>query len=108
MTRGGEAPFVRLAVLEIAAGHVETFNAALRKQVSEAVRIEPGVLALYAVALKDRPGHVRVFEVYADETAYKKHLDTPHFKLFRAQTDALVVSRTLFDTVPIVLGTKES
>jgi quinol monooxygenase YgiN len=99
-------PFVRLAELEIDPARIETFNASVKEQIAEAVRVEPGVLALYAVAVKDHPSHVRVLEIYSDETAYNDHLETPHFKKFRIETDAIVTARKLIDTVPIILATK--
>jgi quinol monooxygenase YgiN len=101
-----EQPYVRLAELEIDPAQIERFNAAIREGVSTAVRVEPGVLALYAVLEKDHPNRVRVFEMYKDEAAYQKHLQTPHFRKFRDATDKMVKSRKLLDGVPIVLEAK--
>jgi quinol monooxygenase YgiN len=75
--------------------------------VEAAVRLEPGVIALYAVAEKDRPNRVRVFEMYTSPEAYQSHLQTPHFRKFRDTTDKMVTSRALSDGVPIVLGAKK-
>jgi quinol monooxygenase YgiN len=99
-------PFVRIAELEIDPTHLERFKASAKQQIKAAVRVEPGVLALYAVSVKDNPTFIRVFEVYADEEAYRAHLDTPHFKRFREETNDIVKSRKLIDTVPIILGAK--
>ncbi|MFL6633710.1 MAG: putative quinol monooxygenase [Massilia sp.] len=99
-------PYVRLAELEIDPAQMEHFNAAIREGVTAAVRVEPGVLALYAVSEKDHPNRVRVFEMYTDEGAYRKHLQTPHFRKFRDTTDKMVKSRKLLDGVPIVLDAK--
>jgi quinol monooxygenase YgiN len=101
-----QKPYVRLAELEIDPGQMERFNAAIREGVTTAVRVEPGVLALYAVTEKDHPNRVRVFEMYKDEAAYQKHLQTPHFRKFRDTTNKMVKSRTLLDGVPIVLEAK--
>jgi quinol monooxygenase YgiN len=102
----GRRPYVRLAELEIDPAHLESFHAAIQEGVKTAVRVEPGVLALYAVSEKDHPNRVRVFEVYTNETAYQMHLQTPHFKKFRDTTDKMVKSRRLLDAVPIVLSAK--
>jgi len=102
--KGG--PFVRLAELEIDSAHLERFKASAKKQIEAAVRLEPGVLALYAVFVKDNPALIRVFEIYADEAAYRAHLGMPHFKRFREETNDIVKSRKLIDTVPIILATK--
>ena len=104
----GEArgEYVRIAELEIDPAQVESFNSAIKESIETAVRVEPGVLVLYAVSEKDSPTRVRVFEVYSSADAYRKHLETPHFRKFRAVTEKMVVSRKLLDAVPIVLGAK--
>jgi quinol monooxygenase YgiN len=100
-------PFVRLATLDIDPAQMEQFNAAVKEGAETAVRVEPGVLALYAVAEKDNPNRVRVFELYTNPEAYRTHLQTPHFRKFRDTTDKMVVARTLTDGIPIVLGAKK-
>jgi quinol monooxygenase YgiN len=98
--------YVRIAELEIDPAQRDAFASAIAEEIEAAVRVEPGVLALYAVSEKDDPGRVRVFEIYADEQAYKTHLETPHFLKFRAVTGNMVRSRKLIDAVPIALAAK--
>lgn len=98
--------FVRIAELEIDPAQLESFKSAIKEGIETAVRVEPGVLALYAVSEKNNPTRIRVFEIYTDADAYKAHLETPHFKKFRAATEKMISSRKLLDTVPIVLGAK--
>ena len=64
-----------LAELEIDPAQLERFNNAARAQIEAAVRVEPGVGALYAASVKHDPSLIRVFEIYADEDAYKAHLE---------------------------------
>ena len=47
-----------------------------------------------------------MFGIYADKAAYRTHLETPHFKRFREETNDIVKSRKLIDTMPIILGAK--
>jgi quinol monooxygenase YgiN len=101
-----QGPYVRLAELEIYPAQLEGFNSAIKEGIETAVRVEPGALVLYAVAEKDNPTRIRVFEVYTDENAYKTHLETPHFQKFRAATENMVRSRKLLGAVPIILGAK--
>ena len=98
--------YVRLAELEIDPAQLQGFSAAIKEGIEAAVRVEPGVLALYAVSEKDDPARIRVVEIYADENAYKTHLETPHFQKFRATTEKMVKSRRLLDAVPIILAAK--
>lgn len=99
-------PFVRIAEIDVDPARRETFITAVTEEMDESVRVEPGVLALYAVAERDDPSRLRFFEIYADEAAYRAHLESRHFRTFRAITDSMVRSRTLIDTVPIRLSRK--
>jgi quinol monooxygenase YgiN len=97
---------VRLAELEIDPAQLEIYKAALREQIEASIRLEPGVLTLYAVSVKDYPSHIRIFEMYADADAYKTHLETPHFKKYKTGTQQMVKSLKLVETDPIMLGAK--
>jgi quinol monooxygenase YgiN len=99
-------PYVRVAEIEIDPARLDAYQAAVSEEIETSVRVEPGVLALYAVAEKDNPAHIRVFEIYADEDAYRAHLETPHFKKYKAATQDMVKHLTLIDTVPIILSAK--
>lgn len=97
---------VRIAELEIDPAQLESYKAALKEEIETSIRVEPGVLTLYAVSIKDQPARIRIFETYADEVAYKAHLETPHFKKYKTTTQAMVKSLRLIETEPIMLGTK--
>jgi quinol monooxygenase YgiN len=101
-----QKPVVRIAELEIDPAQLERYKAAVTEEIETSVRVEPGVLTIYSVALKDNPAHLRFFEIYADEDAYKRHLASPHFKKYVAVTKSMIKSRRLLETVPIVLGAK--
>ena len=100
------SPYVRIAELEIEPSQLEHFTIATKEVGEISVRIEPGCLVLYAVSEKNNPGRVTVFEIYRDTDAYSAHVQTPHFKKFRAVTDSMVKSRRLIDTIPISLAAK--
>lgn len=97
---------VRIAKLQIDSSQLEAYKAALKEHAETAVRVEPGVLNLYAVYEKNHPTHVTVFEIYANEEAYKAHLLTPHFIKYKTGTKDMVTSLELIETVPIALETK--
>ena len=101
-----QGQYVQLAEIEIDPGQLEDYKAAVREQIETAVRIEPGVLVLYAVSEKDNPTHVRVFEIYRDADAYRSHLESAHFKKYKATTEKMVKSLKLVQTAPIMLGAK--
>jgi quinol monooxygenase YgiN len=61
-----EQRLVRIAELEIDADQLSAYTAALKEEISTSIRVEPGVLTLCAVAVKDHPTQIRIFETYAD------------------------------------------
>jgi quinol monooxygenase YgiN len=97
---------VRIAELEIDVAQLENYKAALKEEIETSLRVEPGVLTLFAVSVKDEPTQIRILETYADTAAYRSHLETPHFKKYKAGTQGMVKSLKLIETEPIMLGTK--
>jgi quinol monooxygenase YgiN len=99
-------PLVRVADIEVDPEQRDAFISAVKEEMDESVRAEPGVLALFAVAEKDNPSRLRFFEIYADEAAYSEHRPSPHFRRYRATTEGMIRSRSLTETVPIRLSSK--
>ena len=97
---------VRIAELEIDPAQLESYTAAVREEIEDAVRIEPGVLAIHCVAEKDQPTRLRFFEIYASEEAYRTHLQSPHFLKYVTVTKPMIRSRKLIETVPVQLSAK--
>ena len=102
----GQDRVVRLAELEIDPAHLESYKTALQEEIATSIRVEPGVLTLYAVSLKDHPTQIRLFEMYANAAAYETHLESPHFKKYKSGTAGMVKSLKLFETEPVLLGAK--
>ncbi len=97
---------VRLAKLVIDSAQLESYTAALKEEIEASVRLEPGVLTLYAVAEKNNPTHITILEIYADTNAYKAHLQTPHFIKYKTGTKEMVKSLELVETTPLIPGMK--
>ena len=98
-----ENNMVRLSRIII---ELEEYNAYLKEEIEVSMRLEPGVLVLYAVAEKERPNHVTILEIYADEAAYKSHIATPHFKKYKEGTLDMVQMLELIDATPLIPGLK--
>ena len=102
LTMQKQEPLVRIAELEIESAQLENYKALLKEGIETAIRVEPGVLTLYAVAEKENPARIRIFETYASVEAYQAHLETPHFKKYKVGTQAMVKSLKLIDVTPIL------
>lgn len=97
---------VQIARLQIDSAHLDEYKAMLKEGVETAIRVEPGVLTLYAVYEKEHPTHVTVFEVYADQAAYEAHITSAHFQKYKTGTQSMVKSLELVRVSPIALGSK--
>ncbi|WDF77166.1 putative quinol monooxygenase [Mucilaginibacter sp. KACC 22773] len=80
----------RIAKIQVDPAQLVNYNIALKEQMTTAIRVEPGVLSYYAVADKKEPTHITIFEVYADSTAYKAHIQAPHFKKYKETVQHMV------------------
>lgn len=99
--------YIRIAKLVIDSTKLEEYKSALKEHAETAVKVEAGVLMLYAVYEKNNPTHVSVFEIYASEDAYRSHINTPHFLKYKATVQDMVKSLELVDVVPISLEAKK-
>ena len=97
---------VRMAKLVIDSARLTHYTQLLKEEIEASLRLEPGVLTLYAVAEKNKPTHITILEIYADENAYKAHLQTPHFIKYKAGTKEMVRSLDLVETIPLLPGVK--
>lgn len=106
--QAAEAGSVRIAQLTIKPGQLEAFKAAVREEMRDALRLEPGVLAIYAVADKNDPNKLMFFEMYVDEAAYQIHRETPHFIKYFESTKNMIADRVLMEAVPVELQDKHN
>ena len=74
----------------------------LKEEIEASMRLEPGVLTLYATAEKDALHRVTILEIYADRAAYESHLQTPHFQKYKQGTLEMVQQLELVDVTPLI------
>ena len=92
---------VRLAKIKVDPLQLEQYNAALKEQMTTAIRVEPGVLTYYAVADKSDPSSITILEIYADTAAYNSHIATLHFIKYKEAVKNMVKSLELVDVTLI-------
>ena len=97
-----EENVVRLSKITVDANRLDEYNAYLKEEIEASMRLEPGVLTLYAVAEKDVPNRITILEIYANRTAYESHLKTPHFQKYKQGTIEMVEDLVLTDTQPLI------
>ena len=93
---------VRLSKIVVDPERLDEYNAFLKEEIEASMHLEPGVLTLYATAEKERPNRVTILEIYADEQAYRSHLQTPHFQKYKQGTLDMMESLELVDSTPLI------
>jgi len=97
---------VRIAQIVVDPVQLENYKGFLKEEIEESVRLEPGVLTLYAVSERNKPNHITILEIYADSAAYKSHIQTRQFLKYKNGTKDMVQSLELVDAVPLLPGMK--
>ena len=99
---------VRLSKITVDPAQLDAYNAFLKEEIETSMRLEPGVLMLYATAEKEAPHKVTILEIYADRAAYESHLQTSHFQKYKQGTLTMVKELNLVDVEPLIPGLEYS
>ena len=91
----------RIAEIEVNEGYLEEYLAAAHNVGTKSVEIEPGVICIFPMQVKDSPNTIRILEIYRNEEAYQAHLQTPHFLEYKQGTLHMVKSLQLVATEPL-------
>ncbi|MES1258476.1 MAG: putative quinol monooxygenase [Acidobacteriota bacterium] len=97
---------VRIAELEIDPAQLDNYKAAVREEIEAAVRLEPGVIAIYSVAEKESPARIHFFEIYSSEEAYRSHVESQHFRKYAVATKDMIRAKKLIETTTVQLSPK--
>ncbi|MGR3809736.1 putative quinol monooxygenase [Jiulongibacter sp. NS-SX5] len=92
---------VRIAELEIYPEYIDEYISILQIEAAASVEVESGVISIFPMTIKDDKNKVRIIEIYADQAAYKSHLKTPHFLLYKTSTAEMVKDLKLIDMTAI-------
>lgn len=91
----------RIAEIEVNDGYLEEYLAAAHNVGTKSVDVEPGVICIFPMQVKDSPNTIRILEIYRDDEAYQAHLQTPHFLEYKQGTLHMVKSLKLVGTNPL-------
>jgi len=88
---------IRISEIEIKSEYLDEYLSILKEESKASVALESGVISIYPMYQKENPTEIRILEIYADRKAYESHLETPHFKQYKASTLKMVNSLKLID-----------
>lgn len=71
----------------------DAYLARLRRHRRDVIANEPGCKAFNILTTDEDPDRVLLYEIYADETAFEAHGNTPYMANYRAETEPMTASR---------------
>ena len=92
---------VRLSKIEVYPQYLDEYMKYATEVGEISLRIESGVLTMYAVGEKENPCKVTILETYASRAAYEKHIASEHFQKYKQGTLHMVKSLVLSDQTPL-------
>ncbi|WGE32208.1 antibiotic biosynthesis monooxygenase [Actinobacillus genomosp. 2] len=97
---------INLAEVSVNSAQNEDFKAIVLDEMKQSMAKENGVILMYAATLKDQPNEWRFFEIYANETAYQQHRNTPHFQAYLNRTQLMLERKNVKTLVGKTLVSK--
>lgn len=88
---------VRISEIEVLPEYLEAYNLILKEESSASVTVEPGVIAIFPMQIKEKQNQIRIVEIYKNKAAYKSHLASPHFQKYKISTLKMVKDLKLID-----------
>lgn len=95
-----------LVVVEVKPEFQTEFKNIVLPEMAESLKVEKGVLAMYAATDAKTPNRWYFYEVYASEEDYQLHRQTPHFRDYLRQTAHMSASKDTIPVKPVFLRNK--
>ncbi|TDO20900.1 carboxymuconolactone decarboxylase family protein [Pedobacter duraquae] len=99
---------VRISEIEIFPEYLNEYKGILKEESAASIRLEPGVISLFAMYQKENPAQVRIVEIYANKEAYQSHIKAAHFQHYKTATLKMVKSLKLVDMADVDTGTMQN
>ncbi|MBK0122494.1 antibiotic biosynthesis monooxygenase [Pantoea sp. S61] len=95
-----------LVVVEVKPEFQTEFKKIVLPEMAQSLKVEKGVLAMYAATESQTPNRWYFYEIYASEEDYQLHRQTPHFKDYLRQTAQMSTSKNAIPVKPTFLRNK--
>lgn len=79
-------PLVKISEILIDCQYLEEYKNILQTESKQSVKLENGVLMLYAMQHENNPCQFSIIEAYKDQQSYENHIKSPHFQLYKQST----------------------
>lgn len=106
----GDKPFVQnkatinnLVIVDVKPADQQAFRTIVLPEMAQSLKVEPGVLAMYAATDARNEYRWFFYEIYASEAAYQQHRKTPHFQDYIRLTAEMTERKEAIPVVPALL-----
>ncbi|MBD5608481.1 MAG: NADPH-flavin oxidoreductase [Desulfovibrio sp.] len=96
-----ESGITRLSKIEVYPQYLDEYKKIATEVGEISLRVETGVLTMYAVADKENPNLITILETYASKEAYDAHIASPHFQKYKQGALKMVKNLILSDQIPL-------
>lgn len=93
---------VRLSKVTIRSEMIQPYLAAVAECGRISMARESGVRMMYSMQSKQSLNCVTILEIYQDQEAYDRHIQTPHFLRYKQDTLQMIQKLELLDQNPLV------
>lgn len=90
-----------LVIVDVKPAFNQAFRDVVIPEMVQSLKVEEGVIAMYAATEKSNPTRWYFYEIYASEDAYQAHRKTPHFQEYLAKTSEMTSYK---EAIPIAPG----
>ncbi len=96
----GAGKVVYLRLLELKPESRDIYVELTQAENRRAVNQEPGVMGMFATSEKARPHVVHTMELFADEAAYSKYINSQSYRDYRQKLASMLVSEHVVENMP--------
>ncbi|UOO81071.1 antibiotic biosynthesis monooxygenase [Uruburuella testudinis] len=97
---------VNLVTVTLKPEAAAAFAAVVLPEMAQSLKVEDGVLAMYAATDQAEPLKWYFLEIYADAQAYQQHRNTPHFQDYLARTADMSTDKAFIPIKAVMLANK--
>ncbi|MEH4625641.1 antibiotic biosynthesis monooxygenase [Phytobacter diazotrophicus] len=95
-----------LVIVEVKPEFQSEFKKIVLPEMAESLKVEKGVLAMYAGTDSQAPNRWYFYEIYASEEDYQLHRQTPHFRGYLRKTAHMSAGKDAIPVKPVFLRNK--
>lgn len=101
LTQNNNRMIVRISEIEVHPEYLDEYLIYAKDVAEASVKNEKDVVSIYPMAVIKDNTQIRILEIYRNQEAYKKHIESAHFKQYKEGTLHMVKSLDLVDTYQI-------